>query len=107
VAATLLIVAYALLLAGGVIYNVNQVSLRQAVTPDRLLGRMNATMRFLVWGTIPIGALIGGQLGEQIGLRPTLVVGALGQSAAMLWLLFSPVRGLASAQDALRYAPSA
>src|SRR5262249_11031553 len=45
--------------AGAVIYNVNQVSFRQGLTPDRLLGRMNATMRFLVWGTLPLGGLIG------------------------------------------------
>ena len=38
-----------------VIYNVNQVSLRQAITPERMQGRMNATMRFIVWGTMPIG----------------------------------------------------
>ena len=42
------------------VYNVNQVSLRQAITPDRLQGRMNASMRFIVWGTIPLGALLGG-----------------------------------------------
>ncbi len=42
---------------GVVVYNVNQVSFRQALTPDRLLGRMNATMRFLVWGTLPLGGL--------------------------------------------------
>ncbi len=46
-----------------VIYNVNQVSLRQAITPERMLGRMNATMRFIVWGTMPIGSLVGGVLG--------------------------------------------
>ena len=53
------------------VYNVNQVSLRQAITPDRLQGRMNASMRFIVWGTIPLGALLGGGLGEALGLRPT------------------------------------
>ena len=47
-----------------VVYNVNQVSLRQAITPEPMLGRMNATMRFLVWGTIPIGSLIGAALSE-------------------------------------------
>lgn len=78
----------------GTIYNINQVSLRQAITPDHLLGRMNATMRFFVWGTIPIGALIGGALGSTIGLRPTLVVGLVVQSCAFLWTLFSPVRTL-------------
>jgi predicted MFS family arabinose efflux permease len=41
------------------VYNINQVSLRQAMTPDRLQGRMNASMRFIVWGTIPIGATLG------------------------------------------------
>lgn len=76
------------------VYNINQVSLRQAITPDRLQGRMNASMRFLVWGTIPIGALLGGALGDAIGLRPTLVVMALGEFLAPLWVLFSPVREL-------------
>jgi len=76
------------------IYNINQVSLRQAITPDHLLGRMNATMRFIVWGTLPIGALIGGALGGAIGLRPTLVVGVVIQSCAFLWTYFSPVRTL-------------
>jgi MFS family permease len=76
------------------IYNVNQVSLRQAITPDRLQGRMNATMRFIVWGTIPIGALAGGFLGDAIGLRATLLVSALGGGLACLWVLLSPVSRL-------------
>jgi len=78
----------------GVIYNVNQVSLRQTITPDRLQGRMNATMRFLVWGTIPIGSWIGGQLGATIGLRETMWVGGIGSLLAVLWVFFSPVRTL-------------
>ncbi len=78
----------------GTMYNINQVSLRQAITPDHLLGRMNATMRFIVWGTLPVGALIGGALGGIIGLRPTLVIGAIGQMTAFLWVFFSPVRAL-------------
>ncbi|MDP9372215.1 MAG: MFS transporter, partial [Chloroflexota bacterium] len=85
VAVPLLIAGQALLTFGGVMYNVNQVSLRQAITPGRLLGRMNATMRFIVWGTIPVGALTGGFLGEAIGLRPTLVVGAAGALLAPLF----------------------
>lgn len=76
------------------IYNINQVSLRQAITPHRLLGRMNASMRFLVWGTMPIGSLIGGLLGEIIGLRATLLVAALGTFLSVLPVLFSPVRDL-------------
>jgi predicted MFS family arabinose efflux permease len=76
------------------VYNINQVSLRQAITPDHLQGRMNASMRFIVWGTIPIGALLGGFLGDRIGLQPTLLVGAIGQLLAPLWVLLSPVRDL-------------
>ena len=75
-----------------VIYNVNQVSFRQRLCPDRLLGRMNATMRFVVWGVLPIGALIGGVFGTAFGLRPTLWIGALGEALAGLWLVFSPMR---------------
>ena len=76
------------------VYNINQLSLRQAITPDRLLGRMNASVRFIVWGTIPIGALVGGALGDAIGLWPTLLVAALGSLLAPLWIVFSPVRHL-------------
>jgi MFS family permease len=79
---------------GVVVYNVNQVGLRQAITPDRMLGRMNATMRLIVWGTIPIGALIGGILGTVFGLVPVLWVSAIGASLSFLPVLFSPVRGL-------------
>ena len=89
------------LIAGGfigtvtaVIYNVNQVSLRQAITPDRMLGRMNATMRFIVWGTIPIGALAGAVLGGVIGLQATIWVGAIGSFLGFLPVLLSPVRSL-------------
>ena len=80
--------------AGGMLYNITQVSLRQAITPHRVQGRMNASMRFMVWGTIPIGALIGGFMGEQIGLRSTMLVGAIGGLSSGLWVLFSPVRAL-------------
>jgi MFS family permease len=79
---------------GVVVYNVNQVGLRQAITPDRMLGRMNATMRLIVWGTIPIGALLGGVLGTVFGLVPVLWLSAIGTSLSFLPVLFSPVRGL-------------
>ncbi len=81
------------------VYNVNQVSFRQGLCPDRLLGRMNATMRFVVWGVLPIGALIGGLLGAAFGLRATLWVGALGQALAGVWLLASPMRSLRDFPD--------
>lgn len=81
---------------GVTISNIHVISLRQTITPDRLLGRMNASYRMLVTGTIPVGALLGGILGEQIGLRATLWVGALGIALAWLWVLFSPVSTLRS-----------
>lgn len=75
-------------------YNINQVSLRQAITPDRLQGRMHATMRFVVWGTMPLGGFLGGTLGTLLGLRPTLIVSAAGTTLAFLWVLCSPVFGV-------------
>jgi MFS family permease len=77
-----------------VVYNIVQVSYRQAICPPRLQGRMNSVMRFIVWGTIPIGTLAGGALATWIGLRETIVVGAIGGSLAVLWIVFSPQRHL-------------
>ncbi len=77
------------------VYFVNAISVRQAMIPDRLQGRVNATMRFIAGGARPIGALIGGALGGVIGLPLTLVVAEFGMLLAFLWLLLSPaVRGL-------------
>ena len=77
---------------GSVTYNVNQVSFRQAIVPLELQGRLNATMRFLVWGTIPIGSIVGGILGGILGLRTAIGISAIGATLAFLWVLFSPVR---------------
>jgi MFS family permease len=77
-----------------VVYNIVQVSYRQAICPPRLQGRMNSTMRFIVWGTIPLGGLVGGVLGSTIGLRETIVVGAVGAGLSFLWIVFSPQRHL-------------
>lgn len=76
---------------GVVVYNITQVTLRQRLTPDGLLGRMNASMRFVVWGSIPVGSLAGGFLGGSIGLRDTLWVAGLGGLLAVVWILRSPV----------------
>ncbi len=76
------------------IYEIDQVSLLQASTPGRLLGRMNASIRFIEWSTMLVGLLVGGVLGELIGLRPTLFVAVGGQLVAPLWLALSPVRHL-------------
>jgi len=92
---------------GGVVYNVAQVSFRQSVTPDRLLGRMNASIRFLVWGTIPIGGLLGGALGELLGLRATLLVAAIGMVLCPAWVLASPLRRLRDLPDDVEAAAQA
>ncbi len=79
---------------GLTLYNVGQVSLRQSITPDHLLGRMNATLDFAVAGLIPLGALLGGFAGEWLGLRGTLLLAAGGELLAVVWLMLSPVRRL-------------
>jgi MFS family permease len=71
------------------VYNINQVTLRQAITPPTMYGRMNASVRFLVWGAIPAGAFTGGLLAGVIGVRATLVVAGLGSTLAVLPVLFS------------------
>ncbi len=76
------------------IYNINQVSLRQTIVPQALQGRMNATMRTLVWGTMPFGALAGGVLGSALGIVPAICIAAAVTSCAFLWLLLGPVRRL-------------
>jgi len=77
----------------------NQSGLRQALTPEQAQGRVNACFSFLTTGIRPFGALLGGVLGEMIGLPLTLLVGALGITAAGLWVLLS-------AAGAVRNAPT-
>ena len=70
----LLIVSFAAGELGQIVYSISALSLRQRLCPDRLLGRVNATMRFLIMATFPFGALIGGALGEMVGLRAALLI---------------------------------
>jgi MFS family permease len=81
-------------------YFVTAVSLIQAITPDHILGRTNASRRFVVQSMIPLGALLGGALGTFIGLRPTIAIGAIGASVAVVPLLFSPLRRVKVTADA-------
>jgi len=82
---------------GATLYGIDAVSLRQAVVPDTLQGRVNATMRVISWGIGPLGALAGGVLGETIGLRPTVLIAGVGTIFSFLWLALSPVRRLRTA----------
>jgi MFS family permease len=89
-----LIPAFVVAGAMNVIYNVTQVSLRQAITPERIQGRMNSVMRFIVWGTIPLGSLLGGVLASKIGVKETLIISGVGCCLPFLPVLFSPVRDI-------------
>jgi MFS family permease len=73
---------------------INTVSLRQTITPDHMLGRINASMRVLGQGIGTLGMLVGGVLAELIGLRPTVAVAVLGVMAGNLLLVYSPLRHL-------------
>jgi len=83
-----------------VVYNVNQVSYRQAITPIAIQGRMNATMRFMVWGTIPIGAILGGVIATAVGVPSAIWIGALGSCLPFLSVLLSPMRSLKAMPEA-------
>lgn len=85
---------------GSLVYNINQVSFRQAIVPVRLQGRLNATMRTIVWGTLPLGAIFGGVLGDLIGVRNAIIVSLAGGAFAFLWVLYSPVRDIKKMPEA-------
>lgn len=85
---------------GREVYSINEVSLRQAIIPNHLLGRVNASMHFLVEGIGPIGAILAGLLSSVIGIRPTLLTAAiLSFLLSSTWLLFSPLRRLRAPSD--------
>ena len=90
-----------------VTYNIVQVSYRQAICPARLQGRMNSAMRFIVWGTIPLGTLAGGALASWVGLRETIAIGAIGSGVSFLWILLSPQRHLREMPEPVEDAPAA
>ena len=76
------------------IYFINDLTLRQHVAPEHVLGRVNAGMQLLARGIWPLGALIGGSLAAAIGVRPTLTIAAAGVILSTFWLVASPLRRL-------------
>jgi MFS family permease len=89
-----IIVAELIVSFGVVVYNVTQVSMRQAITPERLQGRMNSVIRFIVWGVMPLGTLAGGAIATGFDLRTAIWIGAIGNALAWLPVTIGPVRTL-------------
>jgi hypothetical protein len=82
------------------VFNVNALSLRQTVAPDRVLGRVNAAMQLLTLGIYPLGALFCGLVAQAVGLRATLGLAVAGLAISSLWLIASPLRTLRAAPTA-------
>ncbi len=102
-----LVAAFVLFGYGAVVYNITQVSFRQAICPERMQGRMNSVMRFIVWGVIPVGSLLGGAFATWIGLRETMWIGAAIGLFAFVPVLFSPVRQLREMPEPTMTGPAA
>jgi MFS family permease len=94
------VAAETILAYGVVLYNVTQVSMRQAITPERLQGRMNSVMRFIVWGVMPLGTLLGGAVATVVDLRAAIWAGAIGTALGWLPLLLGPIWSLREVPDA-------
>jgi predicted MFS family arabinose efflux permease len=107
-AAVPILIAVELVLSAAVIvYNVMQVSFRQRICPPRLLGRMNASIRFLVWGVMPIGGLVAGVASTLVGIVPTMIAGGVGTLVASGFVVFSPLRTMRTLPDVAAEAPAA
>jgi MFS family permease len=94
IAALLVIIGEASVQVSASIYAINSLSLRQAIVPDRLQGRVNATARIIAEGGLPLGALLGGIIADHYGLRLSVLVAGCGTLFAFLVVLLSPVRSL-------------
>jgi MFS family permease len=100
-------IAFPLLVAQGfvgsftvLLYNITQVTFRQRITPPRLLGRMNASVRFVVWGVMPIAALLSGVLATWLGVVTTMWIGAAGQLLSALFVVIGPFWTMRDLPDA-------
>lgn len=76
-------------------WNVNTITLRQVLTPRRLLARMNATYRMVLFGALPVGAMLAGLLGDAVGYWHATLISVIALTIPMAWLTFSPVFRLA------------
>ena len=87
-------VGYAAAAFSCALFGVAQISYRQAICPAELRGRMNAASRWVIWGTLPLGGLLGGALGSAIGIRPSIGIAVIGSWAAGFLVFFSPLRSM-------------
>lgn len=97
------VAGYTVVWFGTTVYNITQVTYRQGLTPEGMLGRMNASMRFFVGGTLPLGSFVGGVLAEVFSVRTGMWIGSVGLVAAFVPVLLSPIR---SVQELPTYAAS-
>lgn len=98
-AAVMLLVARVLWGASLPLYNASQITVRQLVTPATLLGRVSATFRWAVWSTAPLGALLGGLIGDVLGLTHVMWIASGGSLAVALWLFRSGIRDIRGATN--------
>lgn len=84
---------------GGTVYFISQVSLRQAITPNHLLGRVNASNRFISRGLMPLGAFLGGLAGELLSVKTALIIISLGAFSPAIWTLLTPVKNIKKLSD--------
>ncbi|HEY0260468.1 MAG TPA: MFS transporter [Lacisediminihabitans sp.] len=93
-AVPILVIAEFLVSFTVLIYNIAQVTFRQRICPRPLLGRMNASIRFVVWGVMPIAGIVSGLLSTAVGVVATVWIGGIGSTAACVFVLFSPLLGM-------------
>ena len=99
VAITCLILGQILIGFGNTVYFISQVSLRQYITPMNLLGRVNASNRFITRGAMPLGGMFGGFLGSFINFKIAIFLISLGYMIGVIWLLISPVKRIKTLSD--------
>lgn len=90
--AALFVVGYGVAAFANSIFGASQLAYRQSVCPPAMRGRMNAASRWIIWGTLPFGGLLGGLLGSIIGIRPSIWIAYAGSWACGFLVFFSPLR---------------
>jgi MFS family permease len=93
------VVGHVGLLVGILVYNVTISAFRQAYCPPEMLARVIASMRFVLFGTIPLGALTAGALASTVGVRTAVLVMLVGNVGSSVLLYASPLRTMRDLPD--------